>query len=1323
MPTFNQIDQGGVKRRRRKRPRPRRKAPPNVTPDTVLASRDPKYHKRIGKKVSRAKRVEARRNLRQSALVNPALGATPTQRRATVRELTQSDAIGYRAFSPKTPDVLKTSPRERRAERVQRRLNTISPLSQRGGTGLSDSDALMLATAFLPGVGFGPTAIKAGLRLVGVGGAKAATAQVAKSAAPKIAPKAATKTAPRVAEKVAPKVKPKVRPKPTGTPKKAPAPKSTPLRSRPAQALNKSKGGRAVLKTGRGAKGTAKVAIKTATFPIRRPIKTAKYSFAAQAPLAIATGDPLGEAKKVLEGRGVVAGVLGKAAGVVDDVVPTEIGKNIVRDVLDLPANVVPAVYLPLAGIFEAAKGDSSRLDALWKDYKENGLVPALIEGDLDKAVQAAKAHPLFVALEARGVQAGVGRTAGAVARHSPSARIRQAGSRERKSLKLPGGLAPKERTYSPDLLEKAVQVGLDRRRARKQGGQEATTRETGRILNERVDRVVGQEEGARRAGRAREQGEAAKSLKTGRFSRLSDTEQVGVNLAAQNILRSPKTFADDLGNYAAMLDREYSALATRRSEAATSKDAKLIEARMKSNRELRQTVNKLALDSDPDAIFTASRANVQALNAITDKLVKLGVLNERQAAQARAMPGSLVHLNASYGISNKTKREIRDLRSQLKATKGSLRASLRGRIGALKRREQLIDRDGNPLPPERAEALLRELGAEPAGFISQSPSARGPGSFFKAMWPERQTIPKAKRTGKATKEGTFDASFDALLEQRVRGQGIVDAVKGFDRTVREFAVKGLQFKNWREADEARRNPEAFGLPADIPLVPVRLTPLRVKQDEAKTAEEIFQGLDPESSTLVQEVGGKLLDDALREGDGPVVLLPAQVTTRLRAHFQSADTLRKGMQVLSSQFKGVVLPTSPNWMLGNIIDVSMRSALTGTSPWGRNAKLGRKLLNELERRNPEMAARVRSGLVPGSIFGLAEGTKVHRDARQFQGTFLAPFATALGVLRRTPGPKQLADLYVKYRDGVFAFNEKFIERQAQYAQLGKVARADVRRTTGKWHAGLKLGDDAIADLANGLLKTPRQIRYAKSIEETLGQWAGNSPSARAFLVDYAPFAMWTRAASKFVYLTLPTKHPIKLALATMAYEMTEQERDALGLSLFADKPLPPNLQGSIPMGDGGMLPPQSLSSFGTFADYQKSLAETIFPNFDLDSLRGLDFTGKQLTHEDGTPLAADERLAASLLNTAEAYIPFLSMTQRVAEDGATGAVPRSVRPYDEGLVEYLRSLSQGRQITIPVKDESASDAAPWMEEQSTEPEAAPWMEPPTTSSGTAPWMK
>lgn len=1074
------------------------------------------------------------------------------------------------------------------------------------------------------------------------------------------------------------------------------APKAAPSALRQAaQRAGQTKAGQVAKTTGKVAAGTGKAAGRAATFPIRRPIKTAKYSFAAQAPAAVATGD-LSEFEKVLSGEGVAAGVLRDIGEKVSSLAPGEIGENVVKDVFELGASAVPAIYMPVAGLVEAAKGDSSRLEELWNQYEESGLLTGIAKRDSGQILNALKEHPVFSALEARGAQAAVGRTAGAALRHAPTSRLRQAGSTQRKPLRVGGDLAPKQREYSRDFIEKGFQVAADRRRARKQGGQKATTREKERILRERVDRIVSQEEGVRRAHRTEEQVEAVQSTKG-----LSKTDKEGVSLAVQGVIGSPKSFALDLASFAKRLDRSHKKLQNKLAKATTRPEKARLKSRIAANREMRSRAERLVREGDPEAIFAAARPNARALRKQDEELVAKGLLDPEQARQSRLFPYARLYMGAKF-------RKM-DGRSQ----------------------PQLIDRNGQPLKAGAIEAHMRQRGIDPddIAFVSQSPSARGGKSFYRTFFPDRQSLAGGKRSGKATVEGTFDPTFDALIEQRVRGRGIVDAVRGFDRTVNEFAGTRQRFTNYRDAQDAARNPKAHGLPDDVEWQPVRLAPLQATARETRRAEELFDTVGPGNPRGMEKIVDELIDAAVKtpddiSGSEPVILMPKQSVARLREHIQGATTGRRVAQVLSSGFKGVVLPTSPNWFLGNFVDVNLRAMLAGTTIYGRNAALGRKILKEAEGMDPQAGERARAGLVPGTMFGAAERNLVHRDARQFAGTALAPLARAFGTVRRTPGVKQVVNAYVRYRDAAFQFNDHFIERQAQYALLGKAARQEVRQTTGKWHSALKLGDEAIRDLAKGQLKTENQIRYAKKIEETLGQWTANSPDARRFLVDYAPFGMWARAATRFMVYTLPVKHPIKTGLGAMALNMTEEERDLLGLTTDWDveNRVPDNLQGSVPLPGGGLLPVQSIATPGFFADYQASLANMILPQFPLDTLRGLDWTGEKLTHEDGTPLSQGERLVAALVTTGESFIPFISQGQRVAENGfVQGLQPSSTKPMDPGLVDWLRDQSESRTITVPAESSAGPEST--SSSGSEAGVATPWRSSSsTTSSGVAtPW--
>src|SRR5262249_13242245 len=150
----------------------------------------------------------------------------------------------------------------------------------------------------------------------------------------------------------------------------------------------------------------------------------------------------------------------------------------------------------------------------------------------------------------------------------------------------------------------------------------------------------------------------------------------------------------------------------------------------------------------------------------------------------------------------------------------------------------------------------------------------------------------------------------------------------------------------------------------------------------------------------------------------------------------------------------------------NAFDAGMRTMLAGIGI--SDVVLGRRLVKRLPKGAQE-------SIVTGSHFSSFEHVQTYRDATQFADSRLAPLARALGPARRPPGPKQLINAYIKYRDAVFAFNGKFFERLPQYGAVGKEARRDLQAATGRWHHALMVGDGALEDLAKGLHGTDRQI--------------------------------------------------------------------------------------------------------------------------------------------------------------------------------------------------------------------------------------------------------
>ena len=117
---------------------------------------------------------------------------------------------------------------------------------------------------------------------------------------------------------------------------------------------------------------------KTATTPIRHPFVS---PLAVQTPAALAHGGPK-QYLKALGGNGTLAQIGDALGNTVGSVVPSTVGENLVHDAFNLPAHIFPAVYLPLAGAVEAAKGRPQHLEALLHTYLKTGLLPAAFRDD-----------------------------------------------------------------------------------------------------------------------------------------------------------------------------------------------------------------------------------------------------------------------------------------------------------------------------------------------------------------------------------------------------------------------------------------------------------------------------------------------------------------------------------------------------------------------------------------------------------------------------------------------------------------------------------------------------------------------------------------------------------------------------------------------------------------------------------------------------------------------------------------------------------------------------------------------------------------------------
>lgn len=572
-----------------------------------------------------------------------------------------------------------------------------------------------------------------------------------------------------------------------------------------------------------------------------------------------------------------------------------------------------------------------------------------------------------------------------------------------------------------------------------------------------------------------------------------------------------------------------------------------------------------------------------------------------------------------------------------------------------------LVGPSGKPLTAGQIERHMLENKVPIPGFISQRPNMRGAANYYINFQTPKHRAAGKTRTGEATLKGTFDASPETLSEQLVRSQGLVDAIEGFDRTIKTFGIrpqKGKYFKDFDEArrfaDDAKRDHAGNVLADSVELVPVRIAPFAANKStlaKIKRGHESTDSLEAlaDVESAARKVSG-IVDEALRPGSGPVVLVPKVVMNRLREHAQVAGSPGgKAVGAVSTAFKTTVLPTSTKWLTGNVADISMRALNEGIGPI--DVLTGRKLHKALKKADPEAAKALEVRALGGTHMSSVSKTAKHREAAQFAGTKLEGLAQVLGTVRRTPGVKQAVDLYKGYASAVFKLNSK-MERTAQYGALGKLARDQVREVKGTWSSGLRLGPKVVEELAQGLAKTDTQVAYGRLIDRIYGQWDKNSPAARRFLIDYAPFGQWLRASTTYVLVTFPKHHPIKAGVLAGLTSMTEDERKKLGLTKIGKDGVPGFLQGAVPT-DKGLVPFGGYSSFGMFNQLPENVAGMFLPWLPLEQLRGLNFKGQRIRNADGSELTDQQRVALAAYSMLEAVLPLTALGRRLQEGGGT----------------------------------------------------------------------
>lgn len=562
-----------------------------------------------------------------------------------------------------------------------------------------------------------------------------------------------------------------------------------------------------------------------------------------------------------------------------------------------------------------------------------------------------------------------------------------------------------------------------------------------------------------------------------------------------------------------------------------------------------------------------------------------------------------------------------------------------------------LEDADGNPVALAAIKEHIAKHGDREPAFVGHRRADRGAASHFVNWFGSRKDPGGGKRrTGEAARTGGYDASFNALTENLVRGQGVVDAIKAADQFAGQFGTKRPDGKpfTWREAEAVKGNlAEATGLE----WVPYRMAAAR---HDAATMQKILdeQGSASIPGDLESLTVGRL-QDALKPPPGGrqearnVVLVPAQQMQRFTEHqTKGSNTAQKGMQVLSRQFRNTVLPFSVPWVFGNAGEGALRLAFHGVTPVDvayRGPRYMRALRQMDEQTWRKMDTNVRGGL----LFGSGDQLNIRRGSEDFKGSVAHVPAMGLTTAVRLPVFKEAIGAVRGFTSMVQRAN-RGIERIYQTGVIGKAVRNDARDLTDSWLKASLLQEDIVKELARGHTGTDKMFQYARLSDHILGQYSRYGPGTRHFIQTYAPFLPWAINAARFSLWTLPAKHPVKAALLANVEMTLAQEIEE------AKKRPPGPLRSAIRRKDGGLVNIARYSPFALATEGPAIIDDQLLPQFKaFGVMAGQAWTGRPLRDSDGKPIesGSGKAFALGLYSMLEATIPGLSVARRVQEKG------------------------------------------------------------------------
>jgi hypothetical protein len=499
---------------------------------------------------------------------------------------------------------------------------------------------------------------------------------------------------------------------------------------------------------------------------------------------------------------------------------------------------------------------------------------------------------------------------------------------------------------------------------------------------------------------------------------------------------------------------------------------------------------------------------------------------------------------------------QLKDAKAAIKDTKGDKgRSSRPGNVVADTQR-QVGHSNGAPtyavrmVPPSEIERHMAQNGVDPAAYVNQS--APRPIGF--RAWASKYAFSRGggkgpSYTGQGLLAGATEPGYRALSMSQLGSLAKLQKAEAHDRFVSTFAKRDANgdIQRYSKNEVQQAIADAKAQPHGIDWAPILTHPTSYKGVQAEKVVELQNraGSDELGQRLVtpQQLANdehpNLQNIALvpkaaigREGG---LMATGKLPRGYLGHMQIDAMGSGGMAAVNRTFRNSVLPFSTKWWVEHSAEAGLRSLLVGAGP--RDWQLTGKVLQSMRDQGLHDAADRLESTFVGMHFGMGHHANM-------EAIGMPALHNDSGVIRAAmnahPAIQQIHDGYMHLIQGIYSANRQ-IGLNAEKAVLGSHMAQQAREMFGNMQHATHLQQQYIDELARGYSNPALAADAGRYIHETLGQYSRFSPGYRAYIRNVAPFAPWYWNSLRFIYHTLPIKHPIVAAVSLDANRVNQDQ--------------------------------------------------------------------------------------------------------------------------------------------------------------------------------------